>query len=130
MHTLKEYYIVPAEVLGIDLHHPVTGLLKVTGSLKIKAHQFTLHEHYGIRLIFPNGRGVRLLTLEELNKLPLAGWVWKLKRFTPIPPRLWMLKDELGQYHLAPRYLFPLSSYKGILIGMGMRAERVWKKTA
>lgn len=130
MHTIKEYYIVPAEVLGIDPHYPVTGLFKITGSLKIKVHQFILHEHYGIRLIFPNGRGVRLLTLEELNKLPFAGWVWKLKRFTHIPPRLRMLKDELGQYNLAPMYMFPLSSYKGVLIDMGLNAERVWKKIA
>ena len=128
MYTLKEYYMIPAELFGIDLPFKVVGFFKTSGPQQIKANNVVVISWRFARVIIPNGCGVRLYTAEELNKLAFAGWVWKLKTHTIIPPRVRLAKNRLGLACLVPVQLMPVDSYKAVLIYMGLKAQRVWKK--
>jgi len=136
MHTVNEYYLLPVEVFmvptefgGLGHNRSRTGYFKMTGPHKIKLDKnFVVMEIRGCRDIFPNNHGVRLYTQEELNTLPFAGRVWKLKAFTHIPPRLRMVKDGFGHTRLVPTHRYSVHGYIGALIGLGIRGERVWKK--
>jgi hypothetical protein len=73
---------------------------------------------------------VSLYTKEELNNTELSGWVWKFKANTTIPQGLKLVNDKPGHYCVAPISNMPVDLYKGLLEQMGMKAEKVWKKTA
>ena len=81
-------------------------------------------------IIIANGRSVSLYTKEELAAISLTGWVWKFKVHTQIPQGLKLVNEKPGHYCVAPIQNMPVDLYKGLLEQMGLRAQKIWQKTA
>jgi len=119
----KEFYIVPEEVFrvgnggGPRMH-------------MVRPSEVDVTEVNSVKVIIANGRGVSLYTHEELNNTSLTGWVWKFRPNTNVPHGLKLVNDKPGHFCVAPVSNMPVDLYKGLLEQMGIKAEKIWKKTA
>ncbi len=119
----KEFFMVPEEVFRVG--NAATPRLHV-----VRPSEVDITEMNGVKIIIANGRGVSLYTKEELENTPLTGWIWKFMAHTLIPQGLKLVNDKPGHYCVAPTQNIPVDLYKGLLEQMGLRAQKVWKKTA
>ncbi|MFC6633553.1 hypothetical protein [Microbulbifer taiwanensis] len=119
----KEFYIVPEEVFRV-------GNGSGPRMHMVRPSEVDVTEVNGVKVIIANGRGVSLYTQDELNATTLTGWIWKFKAQTQIPQGLKLVNDKPGHFCVAPVSNMPVDLYKGLLEQMGMKAEKVWKKTA
>jgi len=99
---------------------------------KIRAGEITLMEINGITTIVANNKGISLFSERGLTLAPLTGWVYELKRGTPIPSELHLYKDPLleGHYMLCPLRNMPVRKYAGLLDEIAVHCYKVFKKTA
>jgi len=119
----KEFYLVPEEVFRVG--NGSTPRLHM-----VRPSEVDITEINGVKMIIANGRGVSLYTKEELETTTLTGWVWHFRGNTQIPNGLKLVNDKIGHYCVAPTRNIPVDLYKGLLEQMGLKAKKVWKKTA
>lgn len=119
----KEFFMVPEEVFRVG--NADTSRLHI-----VRPSEVDITEMNGVKIIIANGRGVSLYTKEELDNTSLTGWVWKFTAHTLIPQGLKLVNDKPGHYCVAPTQNIPIDLYKGLLEQMGLRAQKVWKKSA
>ena len=96
----------------------------------VKPSEVDVTEVNGVKVIIANGRGISLYTLEELKNTSLTGWVWKFRENTTLPQGLKLVNDKQGHFCVAPTSNMPVDLYKGLSEQLGMKAQKVWKKTA
>lgn len=119
----KEFFIVPEEVFRVG--NATTPRLHM-----VRSSEVDVTEINRIKVIIANGRGVSLYTKEELAATTLTGWVWKFAARTPVPHGLKLVNDKPGHYCVAPIQNMPVDLYKGLLEQMGLKAQKIWQKTA
>lgn len=96
----------------------------------VRPREVDITEMNGVKVIIANGRGVSLYMKDELDNTTLTGWVWKFKAHTQISDELKLVNDKPGHYCVAPIQNIPVDLYKGLLEQMGLKVQKVWKKTA
>jgi hypothetical protein len=82
-----------------------------------------------IVVVVANGKGVSVLDRDAITRAPFNGWVWKLPVGTALPPGLKLVSDKPGHYCIAPVTNMPIDKYKGLLEELGLRAQRIVKKS-
>ena len=99
---------------------------------KVRPREITTTEVNGILHIVANNRGISLFDKIGLEKSRLTGWVWELKRGTPLPVGLKLIKDNssTGHHTLAPAHNMPVSQYIGLLEQVAVRCEQSFMKKA
>lgn len=119
----KEFYLIPEEVFRV-------GNGSGPRMHMVRSSEVDTTDVNGVKVIIANGRGVSLYSQDELSNTTLTGWVWRFGAHTPIPQGLKLVNDKLGHFCVAPTTNMPVDLYKGLLEQMGMKAQKVWKKTA
>lgn len=82
----------------------------------------------GIAMVIANGKGISVFDREGINESPMTGWVWKVRGSAQLPSGLKLVKDKAHHYCIAPTQNMPVDKFKGLLEGVAVRAERVFKK--
>lgn len=123
MHMNKEFFIVPEDVFRV-------GNASTPRLHMVKANEVDITHINGVQVLIANGRGLSLYTKEELQATTLTGWIWKFAANTQIPHGLRLVNDKPGHYCVAPTQNMPVDLYKGLLEQMGLKAQKIWQKTA
>ena len=86
-----------------------------------------LYDQNGVLMILANNRGVSLWTLEGVKIAQLTGWAWRIRKNTPLPPKLKLHNDQPEHYVICPTESMPLSTYIGLLETLVVHCEKVFK---
>ena len=98
---------------------------------RVRQHEITTMNINGIETIVANNNGISLFNLDGLNKSPLTGWVWEIKKGTSFPMGLKLVKrGSFGHYMLVPVRNMPLSQYISLLEQIAIHCNRILKKHA
>jgi len=107
-----------------------SGLLSASPQLShVRASDVDIIVLSGIRVVIANRKGISVYDAAAIEAVPLTGWVWKIPRQTLLPQGLKLVQDYVGHYVLSPTQNMPLDRYKGILEELGLKAQKVFKKT-
>ena len=84
-----------------------------------------------ILMVRSNGKGISVGTLEYLQQLRLAGWLWKFAAKTPLTNDLVLRPDpnprKHGHFFLCPGYDMSMNKYRGLLSEFALLCERTQK---
>jgi len=122
MSTPDEFFIIPEDVFRLGSSaSPQLG--------HVRASDVDIIVVSGIRVVVANRKEISVYDAAAIEAVPLTGWVWKIPRHTHLPPGLTLVRDYVGYYLLSPTQNMPVDRYKGILEELGLKAQKVFKKT-
>jgi len=97
---------------------------------RLRLDEIDTYKMNGIEMVNSTENGISLYSKEGLEKSELTGWVWEIKKGTPFPFKLKLIKDDkpLGHYTLAPAAKMPFKEYVGLLEAVAIHCEKIYKK--
>ena len=84
-------------------------------------------EMNGIPMVVPNGRGISLMTEDELRIRRFTGWAWKIPQGTKMPESLALHSDRPGHFMVCPVRAMSLPEYRKLLADLALTCTREMK---
>lgn len=95
---------------------------------KVRPVDIKTIEINGIEHVLPNTGGISLMDSVGLEKAPMKGWVWKIKKGTRLPSGLKLVHDKVGHFSLEPTTKMTKSRFIALLEELVSHCERYMKK--
>jgi len=122
MKPVDYFYIVPEDVF--QLGNKADSRLS-----HIRPKDVDTIEINGITVVIANGMGISVFDSNDIRRVQMTGWVWKIPANTHMPTGLKLVQDKPGHYCIAPISNMPIDKYKGLLEELALSATRVFEKT-
>ena len=95
----------------------------------VRPRDVDLQETNGVAMVVANDKGISILTEEGIARVPIDGFVWRIRRGTALPPGLKLRKDSSDHYLICPTYTMPLAEFRSLLPKLVLHCERLYQKT-
>jgi hypothetical protein len=93
----------------------------------VRPQDVDTYDRNGITMIRANNKGISLRTWDDLQRMRMAGWVWKLPKGITLPQGLNLFNDHGGHYMLIPLQDMPVDQFRGLLSQLALCCEKVAK---